>query len=158
MNPRPRTAHGGGRDLVVGVDAGAMRRRVGPVAWCVLESVVAAIDHDGLATLSIRSVAAELGVSKNTVQRAMATLRTAALVDPIAARRDDGRFAAGAYRVSLARSVLAPVDTALAPNGPRFRSAAAPAAYGVDGPRSSRAVRRRVRSVVVEQLSLLPEV
>ncbi len=84
----------------------AMRRRVGPMAWCVLESVVAASDTDGVARVSIRSVAAELGVSKNAVHRAMTMLRDTGLVVPVAARSSSGRFASGAYRVSVAPVAL----------------------------------------------------
>lgn len=131
--------------VVVGADAGEVRRAVGATAWCVLEAVVAA-SHDGIAGVSIRSLAAELAVSKNTAQRAMAALRTAGLVEPVGSRRADGRFAAGAYRVTVPASVLAPVDVPAAAPSPRPL---------VDDGRPARRSRRRDRPVVVEQLSLL---
>lgn len=152
--------HAESRAVVAGVDAAAVRRRVGPVAWCVMESVVAAADSYGVARVSIRSIAADLGVSKNTVQRAMTALRTAEFVAPVVvARGDGGRFAAGAYRVYVAGSVLARVDYAAAVIAPPARGESPDVSSGVDRVSSvSRPSRRRaVGSLVVEQLSLLPE-
>lgn len=134
--------------MIIGVDAAAMRRQVGPVSWCVLEALAARIDTTARAQVSIRSLSGELGVSKNTVHRAIGVLRTAGLVEPIEQRRDDGRYGVGGYRVTVARSVLAPVDAPLAVSNTRS---------DIEQRRSPRRSRRVVRPVV-DQLSLLPEV
>jgi len=137
------------------------------VVWCALESVVAASDLDNVASVSVRSLATELGVSKNTAQRAVAALRAARLITPLATRRDAGKFAAGAYRLAVPTAVLARVDASAVvslpamPAGADTASAApsapvAPASSDFAASRRSR--RSRVRPVVVEQLSLLPEV
>ncbi len=62
--------------VVLGQGAGDVRRRVGPTAWCALEVMAASATRgrggDGLRVdASVRSVAVELGVSKNTAHRAM---------------------------------------------------------------------------------------
>ena len=144
-----------GRAVVLGADAAVARKRLGPVAWCVLEALVAATDTHGVAHGSIRSIASDLGVSKNTVQRAMTALRAAALVAPVAARRDDGRFAAGVYGVHVASSVLGLVDTG-GVNVTQPDASSASSSPAVDSPKSFRSRRRRLaRPLDAEQLSLL---
>lgn len=124
--------------VVVGVDATAVRRRVGPTAWCVLEAIAANADRPA----SVRSLAVELGICNNAVHRALGVLRAAGLISPIAQSRDRGRFGAGGHRLTVPPSVLAP---GTAPSPPPI----------VEDGRLSRRVRRAVRPVVVEQLSLL---
>ena len=131
--------------VVVGRAAGAVRRRVGATAWVVLESVVAhASCHDGVptASVSVRSLAAELGLGKNTVARALGLLRDIGAVAPQQDRVSTGTFAAGCYVVNVEPDVLA-VVASIAPALPRAASASR---------RASRAA-----SVPVEQLVLLPE-
>jgi DNA-binding transcriptional MocR family regulator len=97
--------------VVVGVDAAGVRREVGPLAWCVLEVLAAAPVVDGdVVAASVRSLAVELGVSKNTIQRSMAALVAAGLVEHEQRRARDGRLERGGYRVSVSTSVLRPVD------------------------------------------------
>jgi hypothetical protein len=65
--------------VVVGPAAGAVRRVVGPVAWCALEHLAASPpvghgDEDTVAA-SVRSLAGELGVSKHMAHRALVVLR-----------------------------------------------------------------------------------
>ncbi len=78
-----------------------VRRLIGPVAWCVLEVLVAAADPaspDGCAVgASVRSSAAELGVSKNTAARAVVVLRRAGLLRTQRQPRANGRFGPGQY-------------------------------------------------------------
>jgi len=126
--------------VVVRAEAAALRRQLGAMPWCALEAVVAASNDSGLAAVSIRSLAIELGVSKNTVQRALAVLRDAGLIQVAAARREAGRFTAGGYRVTAASSLLARADTALTPAS----------AVAEKSGRSRRARRTRVQPVVVE--------
>lgn len=146
--------------VVVGAEAAALRRQLGPMAWCPLEVVVAVSDDDGLAVVSVRSLAAELGVSKNTAQRALTILRAVGLAVPAPARRVGGRFAVGAYRIAILRSALTRVEAAslssVSVGGDIPTTAAVAEASSVAAtPGRSR---RAVRPVVVEQLSLLPEV
>ncbi len=78
------------------------RRRVGPVAWAVLEVLVAASApaEDGalVATTNVRALAGELGLSKDTVAGALSRLIGAGLVERRAERRSS-RFAASVYVV-----------------------------------------------------------
>ena len=69
------------RAIVVGPKAHELRRFVGSASWAVLEEMmqVATGPSDRLvAEVSIRSLAASLGVAKDTVARAVRRLRDAA--------------------------------------------------------------------------------
>jgi DNA-binding transcriptional MocR family regulator len=74
-------------------------RQVGPTAWAILEVLRrrAAADHDAVAPGSIRSLAAELGLAKNTVQRALRRLAAADLIEAHQARTCAGAFSLGHY-------------------------------------------------------------
>lgn len=93
--------------VVAGVEAAAVRRQVGPLAWCVLESLAGLPDDDGVVGESVRSLAAEVGVSKNAVHRAVGVLVAAGLVVPVQSRVGAGRFGSGGYRLSVPSAVLA---------------------------------------------------
>jgi DNA-binding transcriptional ArsR family regulator len=99
----------GGRRVavVVGPGAGVWVRRLGPTAWVVLETLVASGDGDTV-TAGVRSLAAELDLSKDTVARALLALRHAGLVEPLPALRDTGRFTHGGYRLHLSPHLLEP--------------------------------------------------
>ena len=118
-------------------DLRALRRRLGPVAWCVLEDLVedAAVDSLGrrVAASSVRRLAENLGVSKDTTARALRRLTSAQLIAALPApRADRGRFGGGAYLICVA--------------SPQQHSA---------GPSTAPALRRpRVRSTAVSQPSL----
>lgn len=67
-----------GRRFVVGPAAGVTRRELSPMAWTVLEEMLAASRGSAercVAELSARSLAAEVGVSKDTIARAIGRLR-----------------------------------------------------------------------------------
>ena len=101
------------RAVVVGVDAAGVRRDVGPLAWCVLELLAATpVVDGGVVVASVRSLAVEFGVSKNTMHRAVARLVTAGLVEHEQGRAQDGRLERGGYRLSVSPSVLCPVAAA----------------------------------------------
>jgi hypothetical protein len=78
------------------------RRRVGPVAWAVLEVLVAASapTEDGalVATTNVRALAGELSLSKDTVAGALSRLIGAGLVERRAVRLSS-RFAGSVYVV-----------------------------------------------------------
>ena len=93
-----------GRSLVVGPRAAELRRRLGPTAWVVLEQLLTS--STGLADccracVSVRTLAAELAISKDTVTRALARLRSAGIVSVDQARSAAGTFAAGSYVVAV---------------------------------------------------------
>jgi len=90
--------------LTLGPGAAPLRRELGPLAWCALECLVACSGDgsDGTtAEASVRSLAVDLGVAKNTAHRAISALVRAGLVSPTQDRHDDGRFCAGRYRLHV---------------------------------------------------------
>ena len=99
--------------------AAALRRDLGPVAWCVLECLVERSDDGRTATASVRAVAAELGVAKNTAHRALVALVRAGIAEAVQDRTRDGRFRRGGYRLHLGD--LAPSPPAL-PSRTRTRT------------------------------------
>ena len=78
-----------------------VRRRVGPVAWCALECLAGRPVVDGAVEASVRSIADELGVAKNTAHRAIATLARAGLVEAMQGRAGNGRYGGGRYRLRV---------------------------------------------------------
>jgi DNA-binding IclR family transcriptional regulator len=52
-------------------------------------------------TASTRSLAAELGLAKNTAHRALASLVRAGLIEAVQSRDRGGRFEAGCYRLHV---------------------------------------------------------
>lgn len=92
------------RSIVVNPCARELRRRLGPTAWVVLEELVSASQGDAddcYSTATVRSLAADLGLSKDTVARALVRLRSAGIVVAGQDRTPAGRFAAGRYRISV---------------------------------------------------------
>ncbi len=81
--------------------ARAFRRQLDPTAWCALECLVEWSEDGVTATASVRGVAEELAVAKNTAHRAMAALARAGLIEPIQERDANGRFRTGRYRLHL---------------------------------------------------------
>src|SRR5680860_1837213 len=81
-------------------DSAPLRRELGPVAWCALECLVARSDpgrNGTTAAASVRSLAVDLGVAKNTAHRAISALVRAGLITSVQDRLHDGRFRAGEY-------------------------------------------------------------
>jgi DNA-binding transcriptional MocR family regulator len=110
--------------LVEGAEVAGLRRRVGPVAWCALEVLLerACPDGDGLVVeTSVRLVAVELAVAKNTAQRALKALRSSGIIEPVQGRGAGGRFAATRYRLNLPTGILGVfhLDTKSSPQTPR---------------------------------------
>lgn len=83
--------------VCVGVQAAAVRR-VGPTSWAVLEVLASAGDEaddvELVAMTSVRRIADELGLSKDTVAAALSRLIDAGIV-----RRESVRFAPGRYLI-----------------------------------------------------------
>jgi hypothetical protein len=127
--------------VVVGMAARAWRRAVGPTAWVVLEELVAIAQPDANgrwgASTSIRALAAELGLGRDSVDAALRRLRLAGVVTSTAPRQPaDGRFGAGRYVVSsdLQASLTGAPQPDLRP--------------------VERSVRRATAAIAVEQLGL----
>jgi DNA-binding transcriptional ArsR family regulator len=92
------------RTIVVSPHARELRRRLGPTAWAVLEELLSASHGDAgdcHSTATVRSLAADLGLSKDTVARALARLRAAGIVIAEQDRAPAGTFAAGRYRICV---------------------------------------------------------
>ena len=115
--------------LVESPEVAALRRRVGPVAWCALEVLVARRHRDGdglVVDASVRFVAVELAVAKNTAQRALKTLRSAGVIETAQGRNSGGRFGATTYRVQLPVDMLQPDQPKPKPSRKSRRAPAAP--------------------------------
>ena len=92
------------RSVVVGPRAAVLRRRLGPTAWVVLEQLLAVSTGEAdccRVCVSVRTLAAELAMSKDTVARALARLRLAGIVSADQPRSATGRFAAGSYVIEV---------------------------------------------------------
>ena len=80
-----------------------VRRRVGPMAWAVLEDLVldARVDERGIvvAGSSARQVAANLGIEPGTAARALRRLRDDGFVVLVREAGADGRFGLSAYQL-----------------------------------------------------------
>jgi DNA-binding IclR family transcriptional regulator len=88
------------------VSAGAITtaRRVGPTAWTVLTAIAVraeCVNGHVLARASVRSLAADLGLNKDTVCRALHRLRHAGLLVQSASP-----FELGVYRVTVPPDVF----------------------------------------------------
>lgn len=87
--------------LPAGERASAVRREVGPVAWCALECLAERSVDGRVTEASVRGIAAELGVAKNTAHRAVAALTRIGLVEADQRRDGRGRFQTGRYLLHL---------------------------------------------------------
>jgi DNA-binding transcriptional ArsR family regulator len=96
--------------LIVGSAATDVRRSVGPTAWCVLEqlamSAPSQVAEAWIVRSSVRELAEQLGVAKNTAQRALLRLRRARLVAFAQPRDSSGRFDSSSYRLNIPDDVL----------------------------------------------------
>ncbi len=105
------------RVLIVGPQANELRRRVGLTSWAVLEEMVQASTGSAdalVAEVSIRSLAASLGLAKDTVAAAVRRLRNHRVVEATQPRSARGAFRTGRYRINVPAVYLA-----VAPTGPR---------------------------------------
>ena len=114
-------------DGSAGGRAAEVRRRVGPVAWCALECLLERSADGGRSTVSsVRAVAADLGVAKNTAHRALASLTRAGLIEPLQARGSDGRFGVGRYRLHVADLFAEPAPRSTPTTSHQRKTPAAP--------------------------------
>ena len=108
------------RFVVVGAAAGELRRALGPTSWMVLEELLLCSTGPAdacVAQVSVRALAASLGLAKDTVGRAIRRLRSAGLVTVVQQRTDAGIFDTGTYLIAVPDciTVNAPTPTAWPP-------------------------------------------
>ena len=99
-----------GRSVTVLPGAVHLRRVVGPTAWVVLETLLHDAEPTGsdeyVAHRSIRDLAAEIGLAKDTVARAIRALRDIGLISHAQCRTGAGTFDPGRYAISLPHDVI----------------------------------------------------
>jgi len=112
-----------GRAVVVTMDASEVRRVLAPSAWMVLEELLlcssATFDGEYVSCESVRTLSRSLGISKDTVARAIRQLRCAGLVTVAQRRTGAGTFESGSYTITLPDGVTLAVP---APAAPRNRA------------------------------------
>lgn len=111
-----------GRNVVLTTGANGVRRALAPTAWMVLEELLLrsnTSDGECIACESVRALGASLGLSKDTVARAIRQLRGSGLVTVSQRRTDVGTFESGSYAVALPDGVSL---TSPAPSAPRKRA------------------------------------
>ncbi len=111
------------RSIVVGAASCDLRRGLGPTSWVVLEELLLRSNgttQECVACVSVRSLAASLGLAKDTVARAIRRLRDSGLVTVAQQRTGAGIFATGTYIVALPDGVTLTESAPAAPQ-PRAR-------------------------------------
>ncbi len=92
------------RSIVVAFEASALRRDLGPTSWMVLEELLLRSSgpvDERVARVSVRALAASLGLAKDTVGRAIRRLRDAGLVRVAQQRTVAGVFDTGTYGIAV---------------------------------------------------------
>ncbi len=88
--PKPRTDR---HTVVIGPETAEVIRSVGPSAWVVLIHLYGSpMAASRSLTASTRTLATDLGLSKDTCARALRTLRSAGLIAVDPTRTEHGRF------------------------------------------------------------------
>ena len=97
------------------------------MAWCALKCLLERSDDGRTVAASVRAVASELGIAKNTAHRAITTLTRAGLVEPAQTRDTSGRFRPGRYRLHVDELLAVEAPPTLTRPRRRVTSTAAPA-------------------------------
>jgi DNA-binding transcriptional ArsR family regulator len=99
------------RALVVTPAAAPWRRALTPSVWLVLEELAVGAPEDGVLSTNVRQLGVALGLSKDTVARALRVLIRVRLVERVDERDTcSGRFGAAVYRVDRAAAGLTVTD------------------------------------------------
>ena len=115
--PRP---HGepSRRPVLIGPESIELCRTVGPTAWAVLVEMAQRSTGDGdeiVAQVSIRTLAASVGIAKDTAARAVRRLRRVGLIAAVQSRTSTGAFDVGTYRLSVPSAAISAVSSSLPP-------------------------------------------
>ena len=127
------------RAIVVSPHARELRRGLGPTAWVVLEELISTSTQDGAgchSTATVRSLAADLGLAKDTVARALTRLNAAGLVVAEQGRAPAGTFGPGGYRITIPAGItlVQPEPSTPTPARPRAaRPTGSQLALSLDG-------------------------
>lgn len=111
-----------GGTVVLTTGASEVRRALSPTAWFVLEELLlhsSSVGGERIAGSSVRTLGRSLGLSKDTVARAICQLSGAGLVTAVQRRTDVGRFESGSYVIAAPAGVTL---ASLAPAVPRKRA------------------------------------
>ncbi len=111
------------RSIVVGAASSELRRALGPTSWVVLEELLLrshGTTGDCVACVSVRSLAASLGLAKDTAARAIRRLRDVGLVTVAQQRTEAGIFDTGSYDIAIPNGVTLIASPPVAPQ-PRAR-------------------------------------
>jgi hypothetical protein len=111
------------RSVVVGAAASELRRALGPTSWMVMEELLMRLTGPAdacIASVSVRTLAASLGLAKDTVGRAIRRLRDAGLVHVAQLRTAAGIFDAGTYLIAVPDCIALNAPPPAAPQ-PRAR-------------------------------------
>ena len=96
------------RSVVVGAASSDLRRTLGPTSWVVLEELLlrsSGTADECVACVSVRSLAASLGLAKDTAARAIRRLRDTGLVTVAQQRTKAGIFDTGTYVIAMPEGV-----------------------------------------------------
>ena len=111
------------RFVVVGAASSDLRRALGPTSWVVLEELLlrsSGASNECVARVSVRALAASLGLAKDTAARAIRRLRNAGLVTAAQERTNAGIFDIAAYRITVPDGIELAASNPAAPE-PRAR-------------------------------------
>ena len=111
------------RSVVVGAAASELRRALGPTSWMVMEELLMRSTGPAdacIASVSVRGLAASLGLAKDTVGRAIRRLRDAGLVTVAQLRTVAGSFDTGTYLIAVPDCITLNAPTQSSPR-PRAR-------------------------------------
>ena len=112
------------RSIVVAFDASELRRDLGPTSWMVLEELLLRSTGPAdacVACVSVRALAASLGLAKDTAGRAIRRLRENGLIRVAQRRTDAGIFGTGIYLITVPECITLTAPTPAA-SQPRPRS------------------------------------
>jgi DNA-binding transcriptional ArsR family regulator len=135
------------RRIVLSAGTVELRRRLDPTAWVVFEQLLLESTGEGdtcAASVSVRSLATQLGLAKDTVARALVRLRSAGLVDASQSRTATGVYATGCYTLTIPTSITVDGHTS-PPPPPTTSPSTAPTATRAPHP---------TRATATTQLSL----